>query len=230
MRSTLGFHLRRHVVAYLALFVALGGTAVAAKPMLTGADIQDASLTGADVANDSLTGADVLESSIAKVPNAFAADDTLHAEEATNASKLGGVAANGYMRGEGTVAGHVEVLHPGFQSRHYGPTDWFTVSHICPSNVSADPSLFVINRADQKINVFEDNGGTDPVYHELDPTGTGNWFFLSPTATAGELTVLTASHPDGRVATAYVSTLRRANNDCLFQLEITVANTEADSM
>jgi hypothetical protein len=38
------------VVAYLALFVALGGTAVAAKPMLTGADIQDGSLTDADIA------------------------------------------------------------------------------------------------------------------------------------------------------------------------------------
>jgi hypothetical protein len=230
MRSTLGSHLRRHAVAYLALFVALGGTAVAAKPMITGADILDASLTGADVENDSLTGADILESSLARVPSALVASDSVHAEEATNASKLGGVAANGYMRGEGTVARHFDLLHPGEQSRHYGPIDWFTVSHICPSNVSADPSLFVINRADQKINVFEDNGGTNPVYHELDPTGTGNWFFLSPTAVAGDLTILTASHPDGRVATAYVSTLRRPNNDCLFQLQITVANSEADSM
>ena len=50
MLSTLGSHFRRNLVAYLALFVALGGTAVAAKPLLTGADIQDGSLTDADVA------------------------------------------------------------------------------------------------------------------------------------------------------------------------------------
>jgi hypothetical protein len=50
MLFTLGSHVRRNVVAYLALFVALGGTAVAAKPMLTGADIQDGSLTDADIA------------------------------------------------------------------------------------------------------------------------------------------------------------------------------------
>src|SRR4051794_12353336 len=50
MMSTLGSHFRRNVVAYLALFIALGGTAVAAKPMFTGADIQDGSLTDADVA------------------------------------------------------------------------------------------------------------------------------------------------------------------------------------
>jgi hypothetical protein len=48
--SKLGSHVRHNVVAYLALFVALGGTAVAAKPLLTGADIQDGSLTDADIA------------------------------------------------------------------------------------------------------------------------------------------------------------------------------------
>ncbi len=37
------------VVAYLALFVALGGTAVAAK-LVTGADVQNESLTGAGAA------------------------------------------------------------------------------------------------------------------------------------------------------------------------------------
>src|SRR3954452_14820837 len=57
------------VVAYLALFVALGGTAYAVNNF-TGADIQDESLTGADVrgtagtsttaaVNGSLTGADI---------------------------------------------------------------------------------------------------------------------------------------------------------------------------
>ena len=48
--APLGSHVRRNLVAYLALFVALGGTAAAAKPVLTGADIQDGSLSAADVA------------------------------------------------------------------------------------------------------------------------------------------------------------------------------------
>ena len=53
-------HLGHNVVAYLALFVALGGTAVAAKPLIDGADIVD----------NSVTGADVLESSLATVGDA----------------------------------------------------------------------------------------------------------------------------------------------------------------
>jgi hypothetical protein len=44
-----------NVVATLALFFALGGTAAGAKVWITGADIKDRSLTGADVADRSLS-------------------------------------------------------------------------------------------------------------------------------------------------------------------------------
>jgi len=73
-------HMRHNVVAYLALFLALSGTAIAAKPLVDGADVQDASLTGADVQNDSLTGDDVLESSLGKVGDA----DTLDGKNPTD--------------------------------------------------------------------------------------------------------------------------------------------------
>jgi hypothetical protein len=43
------------VVALLALFVALGGTAVAAGTLITGKQIKNGSITGADVKNKSLT-------------------------------------------------------------------------------------------------------------------------------------------------------------------------------
>jgi hypothetical protein len=43
------------VVATLALFVALGGTAVAAGTLITGKQIKNSSITGADVKNNSLT-------------------------------------------------------------------------------------------------------------------------------------------------------------------------------
>jgi hypothetical protein len=46
------------IVAYLALFVALGGSSYAAVK-ITGRDVKDSSLTGRDVRNESLTGRDV---------------------------------------------------------------------------------------------------------------------------------------------------------------------------
>lgn len=65
MFSRLVGHLGHNVVAYVALFFALGGTAVAAKPLITGDQIQD----------NSLTGADVLESSLGTVPDADKLDN-----------------------------------------------------------------------------------------------------------------------------------------------------------
>jgi len=77
-------HLRHHVVAYVALFFALTGSAVAVSPALHVGDPAGNDLTGtypnpsiapnavnsAKVSNDSLTGADIGESSLGKVPDA----------------------------------------------------------------------------------------------------------------------------------------------------------------
>jgi hypothetical protein len=57
-------HVRRQTVAYLALFFAMSGTGMAAKPLLTGKDIKNSSLTTADVKNSSLTTADVKNGSL----------------------------------------------------------------------------------------------------------------------------------------------------------------------
>lgn len=67
---------RHNLVAYLALFIAIGGTAMAAKPLITGADIED----------DSVTGADVLESSLGTVPSATDAVNASSAESANYAT------------------------------------------------------------------------------------------------------------------------------------------------
>jgi hypothetical protein len=50
MLPRLRSHVRHNVVGYIALFVALSGTAYAAKPMITGADIENGSITDADIA------------------------------------------------------------------------------------------------------------------------------------------------------------------------------------
>jgi hypothetical protein len=65
VHSSLLHHLRRNAVAYLALFVALGGTSFAAATVITGKNVKNGSLTGKDVKNSSLTGGDVKNKSLA---------------------------------------------------------------------------------------------------------------------------------------------------------------------
>jgi len=98
MLSRLRGHVRHNVVAYLALFFALSGTALGANAAIKVGDtatgdltgtypgptiapnkvdsgkVLDNSLTGADVQNDSLKGADVDESSLGKVGDADTLD------------------------------------------------------------------------------------------------------------------------------------------------------------
>jgi hypothetical protein len=63
LRAALG-HLRAQPVAYLALFFALTGTGLAARPLVTGKQVRNSSLTGADVRNNSLTGSDIRNGSL----------------------------------------------------------------------------------------------------------------------------------------------------------------------
>jgi hypothetical protein len=103
--SLLGSHIRHNVVAYLALFFALSGSAAAAgalmrqgdqaggdlagsypdptiAPNAVGTNEVDGSLTGSDVSDTgggTLTGADILESSLGKVGDA----DTLDGQNST---------------------------------------------------------------------------------------------------------------------------------------------------
>jgi hypothetical protein len=62
----LGNHRPSHatVVAYLALFVALGGSSYAAAIKVTGKNVKDSSLTGKDIKNSSLTTSDVRNRSL----------------------------------------------------------------------------------------------------------------------------------------------------------------------
>ena len=83
------FHLRVNhatVVAYLALFVALGGSGYAAVK-INGGQLQNRSVAGKKLKKDTLTGTEIKESKLAKVPAA---------NIATNARNLGGKPASAY--------------------------------------------------------------------------------------------------------------------------------------
>jgi hypothetical protein len=60
------------IVALVALFVALGGSAYAL--VITGGDVKNGSLTGKDLRKNTLTGTQIRESKVGKVPKAKMAD------------------------------------------------------------------------------------------------------------------------------------------------------------
>jgi len=88
------------IVAYLALFIALGGSAFAAKTAITGkqikngtitaADIKKHSIKGVDLANNTLTGTQINEAKLGTVPSAT---NATNATNAGNAGTVGGLSA-----------------------------------------------------------------------------------------------------------------------------------------
>jgi hypothetical protein len=87
------------VVAYLALFVALGGSALAATQItgkqikngtITSADIKNGSIKGVDLKKNTLTGTQINEARLATVPTAA---NATNATNATNAGTVGGLTA-----------------------------------------------------------------------------------------------------------------------------------------
>ena len=92
------------VVAFVALFAALGGTSYAALK-ITGKNVENSSLTGVDIKNksleekelepDALTGGRIKESTLGTVPHATNADNAVNAQtaaKAADADKIGGLA------------------------------------------------------------------------------------------------------------------------------------------
>jgi hypothetical protein len=92
-----------NVVATLALFVALGGSAYAAH-QITSRDIRNRSIRAVDVSKNALGGTEIKESKLKAVPRALAATNAVSAVNATNAG-LADVAKNannaGALGGQG---------------------------------------------------------------------------------------------------------------------------------
>ena len=100
-------HFGSNLIAYVALFVALSGSAYAGKALLTGADIQDGSLTNFDLANTTLTGGKVVDNTLtgAKIDESTLAG--------VDADKLDGIDSTGFMKGR--VFTEFAALAPGAQ-------------------------------------------------------------------------------------------------------------------
>jgi hypothetical protein len=112
-------------VAYLALFIALGGSAYAVtqlpknsvgakqikKNAVTTAKVKDRAVTESKIAADAVTGAKVAESTLGKVPSATTADSAATAVSATSAataadaSALGGISSAGFLQTSDIVFG-----------------------------------------------------------------------------------------------------------------------------
>jgi hypothetical protein len=137
MLTMVAGHLRRNLVAYVALFFGLAGTSFGAaklivppnsigtrqlkKNAVTATKLHKNAVTSIKVKNNSLTGRDIAEATLGKVRAAARADSASTARSATvagsavnaiNASFLDGVNATGFVRTAQPAGGDLNGLYP----------------------------------------------------------------------------------------------------------------------
>lgn len=213
-------------VAFLALLVALSGTAIAlpgkstvdsgdlrrgavkvadlGRNAVTSPKVRNSSLRGGDVRNESLTGVDIDENTLGKVPSASAADSAGTAGTANSAGSVDGMsfARINYRGDTGTAAQPILILNG------------LTLSASC----SAGPTLAIsattaVDGALLHWAVAQlSNPGTSPdnfsLYDEEDPFNTGVTEAIADdngtTSSAPDSTqgTLTYARPDGGIVTA----------------------------
>lgn len=214
-------------VAFLALFLVLGGSAVALKGKnrvdsgdiknntIRGKDVRNRTLTGKDVKDDRLTGADIDESSLDKVPLAGAADSATSSTTATtaaaaatagNASAVSGQAVRKFSLQLASNAAAVEPVNVG----------GLKLTASCPSG---NPTLNVSETA--AATNFITIEGKDAVGGDFVNTGDFSGTELTPqafTATEGAGNA-DIGWLDGRAATiafGYRDDGFTAAGDCTF--------------
>jgi hypothetical protein len=178
------------VVACLALFVALGGSALAAAPLITGAQINNGSVTGRDLRNNSVKGADVAEASLGRVPSAATAltaqtaSSASAAASAANADRLDGKDSSQFLENGATAAGDLSGTYPNPALRNGSVTGAKILANaVGTAHVSAN-ALDVV--ADTDVEVVSDStdfpsiAGHACEFRGLSFPGSATWHVLVP--------------------------------------------------
>jgi hypothetical protein len=147
----IGNHVRAHAIGYAALFVALGGTAVASHEAIRSSDIVDDQVRSIDIRDAQVQSVDVLN-------NALSGEDI---DEAT----LEGLA-------RGATAYRTIDASPGFSNAATIP-GVATIAYDCPANhLANDGTITFQNAAGAGLDLFIDDGAEDPIFDRVPPGGS----------------------------------------------------------
>ncbi len=187
-----------NVVSTLALFVALGGTAVATgvldgkkikKGSITGRQIKAGSVPGADLKPDTVRGKQILERSLGKVPHATLADaatSAATAEAATRATSAES-ADTAAALSPGLIAQLTDRCPDGttayagscFESSTRGPATWPVAAMVCGEAGSRLPDLSELEGFRQQPGVALSGNEHTGTYLDLNGLDSGGGFTVA---------------------------------------------------
>ena len=143
-------------------------------------------------------------------------------EMATDSDMLDSIDSTGFIQGRGLAQRNIEVMGPG-QSSFGGDhtigsfSNGLTLVYECPSTLTNQGTLSILNRSPDPVNMFSDNGSGNPTYQVIPgtPPFTPPSRFTQSTNGTGEFVTFQVNRGNS-IVTIWVFSVHRST-DCLFQ-------------
>jgi hypothetical protein len=140
--------------------------------------------------------------------------------KAADAEKLDGLDSSQLVQGTGSVWRHSQVRSPGDNDFQYigapspfpGALGELVLGYTCPNPLTNNGNLRIRNTSAETLDVFTDNGSSNPLYFQLGPNAP----FDQPAAPTGEQITFHTHSTSGRTWWIVVSSVHRAS-DCFWE-------------
>lgn len=153
-------------------------------------------------------------------------------DKAADSETLDGTDSSGFVQNAGSVWHFSQTLQPGsiggtgsvglgepVGSGNTRSTE-FELEYECPTNLASDGTLRIRNHTGQTVDLFTDNGSSNPTYDQLASVGYQGPAHVEAAKSTGEWITFQIHEGNGHMWTIWVFSVNRVSeNNCLWQYQ-----------
>lgn len=139
--------------------------------------------------------------------------------KAADADLLDGQNSTAFMAGPGKVIEEAVAFPPGASGGIMLEDGFLNIQYQCPDVLSDNGAVGFLNLTNGTVNLFVDNGSTNPTYQQVAPGPLS----LHTANAAGEFLTFQVHAPNVGMATIHVMSVHRAS-DCFIQAQAVISN------
>lgn len=140
-----------------------------------------------------------------------------------NADTLDNLNSTQLVQGQGRIVHQARSVNANTGVATFS-TDLFGLQVGCPANpTTTNGNVAFFNHTSSSVDLFSDNGGSDPVYRSLAPAGQTGQYYNQETTRSGEMITFQMHTPSGKFATVWFSSMNR-ETDCWVQTQALIGD------
>jgi hypothetical protein len=140
-----------------------------------------------------------------------------------DADTLDNLDSTQFVQGQGRIVHQARSVdaNTGVATFH---TELFGLQVGCPADpTTTNGNVAFFNNTSSSVDLFSDNGGSDPVYQSLAPAGQTGQYYNQEISRSGEMITFQLHTPSGKFATVWFSSVNRGT-DCWVQTQALIGD------